>query len=114
MDQVVLEKHFSELIKITDRIAMINSPYESDLDGAFIDLEEVHSNMQRWDIDGMSDDIKSELLGHLSFHREILLDILGEARSGIIESRRPFIKRLARIHKNYVNWFERIEFNTKN
>jgi hypothetical protein len=94
-----LDKNFNKLSEITDRVALINSPYESQLDQAICEMENFIENIYNWDFINLSPEVMRSLLSHLSFHREIVSDIISEARQQLVEERREFLKRIVVYHK---------------
>lgn len=104
-----LEKVFATLTEITDRVSLMNSVYDSDLDGAFSDLDRFTAEIAEWNYDDIPEDSRSYFLSHLTFHREIIADIIQEARSLLYEERRPFLKKLVKYHREYAAWLSKIE-----
>ncbi len=104
-----LEQEFSRLSEITDRIALMNSDYDSDLETAFRDLETFSQEVMTWNLDAMESHVVQFYLSHMSFHREIVSDIIDEARTLLIEERRSYLKQLVNYHKDFSRWFNRVE-----
>lgn len=104
-----LEEYFSGLSEITDRVAMINSEYQTDIASALDDL----LNFISWDdfnqIDKMDQTGVQSFLSHMSFHREIIADIINEARQLLMEERRESLRRLVSYHKIFVKNFAALE-----
>jgi len=90
-------------------VALINSDYESDLEGAVSSMEASMKAIMGWDLAGLAGEEKRMFLSHLSFHREIVADIISEARSQLVEARREYLKRLVAYHKDFAKWFSRLE-----
>ena len=104
-----LEKSFNRLQDITDQVAQMNSRYDSDLDSAFDTMEGFTVEARKWDVDNMDDHIRRTYLSHMSFHREIVAEIIAEARRQLIEERRELLKRLVGYHKEFSRWYTRAE-----
>ncbi|MBU43626.1 MAG: hypothetical protein CMN76_10430 [Spirochaetaceae bacterium] len=104
-----LEEVFDVLSEITDRISLMNSVYESNLDQAFEDLKQFSHTVRQWSADQIPQDIRRFYLSHLTFHREIIADIIAEARSLLMEERREYLKTLVRYHKDYCSWLDTME-----
>lgn len=104
-----LEQVFDVLSEITDRINLMNSVYESDLDQAFSDLEQFSTTVRQWSAEQIPQEIRRFYLSHLTFHREIIADIIAEARSLLMEERREYLKSLVRYHKDYCSWLDTME-----
>jgi hypothetical protein len=73
------------------------------------DLETFMKNTMASDLESMDIQALNYFLSHLSFHREIIADIISEARQLLIEERREYLKRLVSYHKEFVKWFQRME-----
>ncbi|MCS7205055.1 MAG: hypothetical protein NZ853_05110 [Leptospiraceae bacterium] len=104
-----VENFFSILREITDKVALINSTFPSDLELSFTRLEEFWRGLSRLDLSQLNGEIRFLFLSHLAFHRESIADIISEARALLIEERRGFLKRLVQYHKEFNNWFKQIE-----
>ena len=106
-----IESYFNQLSEITDRIAMINSDYQTDLESALSDLENFfHNNKEVLvHMEEMEEDFVKSILSHMSFHREIIADIISEARQLLIEERREYLRRLVAYHKTFVKSFSLME-----
>lgn len=104
-----LERFFAVLRDITDRIALMNSPYPSDLDKAFSQLEEFMAGCGRLKIEGMNESVRLFHISHLTFHREIIADIIAEARNLLLDDRRPYLQRLVAYHRDYTRWLGKLE-----
>lgn len=104
-----LERFFAVLRDITDRIALMNSPYPSDLEKAFSQLEEFMSGCGRMSIEKMNEAVRLFHISHLTFHREIIADIIAEARNLLLDDRRPFLQRLVTYHRDYTRWLGKLE-----
>jgi hypothetical protein len=104
-----LERFFAVLRDITDRVALMNSPYPSDLDRAFSQLEEFMAGCVRLNIEKMSEAVRLFHISHLTFHREIIADIIAEARNLLLDDRRPYLQRLVSYHRDYTRWLAKIE-----
>ncbi len=104
-----LETHFNKLTEITDRVALMNSVYDSDLESAFSAMEAFIEDAIRWDLSTLDSDVLRAYLSYMSFHREIVADIVSEARRLLMENRRQYLKRLVNYHKNFINWFGKAE-----
>ncbi|HBS05426.1 MAG TPA: hypothetical protein DEA96_10695 [Leptospiraceae bacterium] len=104
-----LEQVFDVLSEITDRISLMNSIYESNLEQAFDDLKQFSLTVRQWSADQIPQEIRRFYLSHLTFHREIIADIIAEARSLLMEERREYLKTLVRYHKDYCSWLDTME-----
>ena len=99
-----VETRFDRLSAITDRVALINSVYDSDLNGAFDEMESFIGDARTWDPAEMDEDARRFYLSHMSFHREIVAEIISEARRVLLDDRRPFVKRLVNYHRESSKW----------
>ena len=111
-----LETHFNQLTEITDQVALITSVYDSDVLGdALTDMENFVKDVMSWNMEEMDAQIKKAYLSHLSFHREIVAEIIAETRQSLkegqthVQDRRPYLKRLVHYHKNFIKWFAQEE-----
>lgn len=104
-----LEKRFNILQDITDQVALINSPYDSDLEGSFQTMEGFTVEARGWDLDTMEPEILRVYMSHMSFHREIVAEIIAEARRQLMDDRRDLVKRLVNYHKEFSRWYLRTE-----
>lgn len=104
-----LEKVFATLTEVTDRVSLMNSVYDSDLDQAFSDLDRFTNEIADWNYDDIPEESRSYFMSHLTFHREIIADIIQEARSLLYDERRPYLKKLVKYHKDYAAWLSKIE-----
>lgn len=104
-----LDDSFNELSDLTDQVALMNTPYDLDLEAAFGAMEGLVKEVMSWDLDGLSAELRRAYLSHMSFHREIVAEIITEARRQLIEERRPYVKRLVNYHKSFSTWVGRME-----
>lgn len=104
-----IERFFSILREITDKVALMNSPYPSELELAFTRLEEFWNGLKKINLDLLSGEIRLLYISHLTFHRETVADIIREARELLIEERRTFLKRLVQYHREFSKWLQQIE-----
>jgi molybdopterin converting factor small subunit len=104
-----IEKFFSILREITDKVALMNSPYPSELDLAFTRLEEFWKGLSNISLELLPGDVRLLYISHLTFHRETVADIISEARELLIEERRNFLKRLVQYHREFTKWLQQIE-----
>ncbi|MBE7440702.1 MAG: PLU-1-like domain protein [Spirochaetales bacterium] len=104
-----LEEKFSQLTDITDRVAMINSRYDSDLDGALTEMEEFIEDAMQWDVEQLTAEARLNYLSQVSFHREVIAEIIADARRLLIDERREQVKRLVAYHKNFSRWCNKVE-----
>lgn len=109
MEATQLDMRFGRLSEITDRLAQINTIYDTDVDRAFDEMEEFTKEVMTWDPGTMGADSLRSFLSHMSFHREVVADIIAEARRLLLPERRESLKKLVNYHKNFVKWFSRIE-----
>ena len=105
-----IEKYFNRLSEITDRVAMINSDYQTDIETALSDLENFFQDEEMLiPLGEMEGGFVKSILSHMSFHREIIADIINEARQLLIEERREYLRRLVAYHKTFVKSFSVME-----
>jgi len=104
-----VESRFDRLSDITDQVALVNSVYESDLDQAFDEMEGFISDAQTWDVEGMDEDARKFYISHMSFHREIVAEIIAEARQVLLDERREYVKRLKSYHRDFSRWLAGLE-----
>ncbi len=104
-----VEKFFSILREITDKVALMNSPYPSDLPLAFMRLKEFWNGLQNLNLDLLQNEIRLLFISHLTFHRETIADIIAEARELLMEDRRNYLKDLVNYHRDFINWLKQIE-----
>ena len=109
MTTAQMDEKFNELSNITDQVALMNSPYETDLEAGFAAMEGLVEDSRSWDLDVMSPEARRAYLSHMSFHREIVAEIIVEARRRLIQERRPYLKRLVNYHKSFSTWLLRLE-----
>jgi len=107
--QPELELFFNQLTDHTDKVSLVNSVYESDLDSAFQLMEGSIDEVMQWDITGLDAVMKRTLLSYLTFHRETVWEIIQEARALLMADRREYVKRLVNHHKEFTKWLSRIE-----
>ena len=106
-----VETHFDALSDITDLVAQINSIYESDIEGNLQVMEDFIHDAMSWDLGLLEPDAKRFYLSHMTFHREIVSEIIAEARLVLIEERRAYVKRLVNYHKEFKRWLLDLEKN---
>ncbi len=104
-----VEGRFVGLSDITDSVAQVNLPYESDLDGAFQAMESFIATARGWDLGPMDAAARRCYLSHMSFHREIVAEIIAEARRVLLDDRRHYVKRLVNYHRDFSRWLSGIE-----
>jgi hypothetical protein len=104
-----VESRFDALSDITDQVALVNSVYESDLDQAFHEMESFIGGARTWDLDNMEEAARKFYLSHMSFHREIVAEIIAEARQVLLDDRRAYVKRLVNYHRDFSRWLNGIE-----
>lgn len=104
-----LDTRFGHLTDITDRISLLNSPYESDLQGSFHDLFEFLQELQAVPVADLDNNVRRHFLAHLTFHREMVSDIIEEARSLLMDERREYLKRLVEYRKQVACWIDEME-----
>ncbi|MCB1173088.1 MAG: PLU-1-like domain protein [Leptospiraceae bacterium] len=106
-----VEVRFDDLSNITDLVAQINSIYESDIEGNIQAMEDFIHDAMSWDLSLLDLDALQFYLSHMSFHREIVSEIITEARQVLIEERRSYVKRLVNYHKEFKRWVTNLEKN---
>lgn len=104
-----VEEHFDVLSNITDQVAQINSIYETDIEGNLAAMENFIADARTWNLAALESDARQFYLSHMSFHREIVAEIIAEARQVLIDERRPYVKRLVNYHKSFSHWLSGIE-----
>lgn len=104
-----IERLFAILREVTDKVALMNSPYPSEIDLAFKRLEEYWMGLKTINLDYFSGEIRLLFLSHLTFHRETINDIISEARELLIEERRLYLKKLVNYQKEFSSWLRQIE-----
>lgn len=104
-----IEIHFERLSSIADRVSLMNSEYEAVLEPAFQEMEAFAADAYCWDLDSMPPEVRQFYLSCLSFHREVVAEILAEARRLLMENRRIYLKRLAHYHKQLRQWLQEAE-----
>ncbi len=104
-----VETRFDVLSDVTDRVALVNSVYESDLEDAFSEMETFIADAQTWDLEAMEEAARKFYLSHMSFHREIVAEIIAEARQVLIDERRAAVKRLVNYHREFSRWLNSLE-----
>lgn len=102
-----LDRFFTVLRDITDRVALINSPYPSDIERAFVQLEEFMSGCKQLNLEDMKPVAFKFHLSHLTFHRETVADIIAEARELLIDERRPYLQRLVAYQRDFISWLNK-------
>lgn len=107
--QQEMEIFFNLLTDHTDKVSLINSVYESDLDAAFQAMEGSVEEVMQWDLSGIDALMKRTLLSYLTFHRETVWEIIQEARALLMSDRREYVKRLVNHHKEFTKWLSRME-----
>ncbi|MCB1307551.1 MAG: hypothetical protein KDK30_05195 [Leptospiraceae bacterium] len=104
-----VELKFNILSDITDQVALVNSVYESDIDHAIDQMTGFVQDAMGWDLDVMTEEARQFYLSHMSFHREIVAEIIAEARQLLMDDRREQVKRLVNYHKDFSRWLNGIE-----
>lgn len=102
-----LDRFFAVLRDITDRVALINSPYPSDIERAFVQLEEFMAGCKQLNLEEMKPVACKFHLSHLTFHRETVADIIAEARELLIDERRPYLQRLVAYQRDFITWLNK-------
>ena len=101
-----IEESFSELGKITDVIACLDMDA---MDMMYEHLEKMKvfvAKLQSWDMTNYSTEEVGYYMSHMSFHREIMADIIAEARSLLWEDSREYLKSLVSYHKELCLWMK--------
>lgn len=104
-----VETHFDELSDLTDLVAQVNSIYESDIEGNMQKMEDFIHNAMKWDVNILEPDAKLFYISHMSFHREIVSEVIADARQVLIDERRPYVKRLVNYFKEFKRWLANLE-----
>lgn len=111
MDLGEIDKQFNQLSDITDRVAMMNSDYDTDLKSAFQEMETLVKEVMALELNQMDAECRQVYLSHMSFHREIVAEIIVSARKLLMNDRREYLKRLVKYHRSFSSWFNRTEKN---
>ncbi|MBW7857257.1 MAG: hypothetical protein H3C43_02910 [Leptonema sp. (in: Bacteria)] len=104
-----LDRFFTVLRDITDRVALMNSPYPSDIERAFGQLEEFMAGCEKFNLEEMKPAACKFHLSHLTFHRETVADIIAEARELLMDDRRPYLQRLVAYQRDFIAWLNKAE-----
>ena len=98
-----IETKFSELSDITNQVALINSAYEEEevFEAAIEKMEVFIKELHNWNMEEMSPTHRQYYLSHMSFHREIIAEIIADARALLIEERREYLRRLVSYYKSF-------------
>ena len=109
MTQQLIDQRFDDLSNITDQVAHMNSHYDTDLDLAFAEMEGFIADSMTWNLEEMTSELRLSYMSHMSFHREIVAEIIREARDLLLEDRRHYLKRLVAYHRHFSSWFGQVE-----
>ncbi|MDV6236400.1 hypothetical protein CH379_012260 [Leptospira ellisii] len=104
-----LESYFQTLTDITDTIAVINSPYESDFDRDIGQLEQYYSDVTSRPWESSEREYFNLFSSHFTFHTKIVEEIIHEARRVLLQERRQYVKRLVAYHKQAEEWFAELQ-----
>ena len=104
-----LEQKFSYLDDIMERVATINGVSSGDLQLAIDELNAFGNSIFRWDFKQLPDNLLNPCLNHLTYHREILANLIYETRLSIEEERRELFKRIVAYSKRYGEWLKNLE-----
>jgi hypothetical protein len=108
-----LESYFQTLTDLTDTIAVVNSPYESDFDHDIGQLEQYFSDIASRPWETSERDYFNLFCSHFTFHAKIVEEIIHEARRVLMPERRVFVKRLVAYHKHAEEWFAELQKKRK-
>ena len=116
MELKKLEESFNRLTEYTDQVALINTVYVAENISRVIDgMESYLQEIFRWDLSHFGPEVFKNYLSHMTFHREIVANIIADARELLmqgqdhIQDRRTYIKRLVSYHKKLVKWIAEVE-----
>jgi len=104
-----IERLFAILRDITDRVALMNSMYPSDLEKAFTQLDEFIDSCEKLSVEDIQPSVRLVFMSHLTFHREIVSEIISEARNLLMDDRRPFLQRLVTNQRHFTQWLSKLE-----
>ncbi|TGK02002.1 PLU-1-like domain protein [Leptospira langatensis] len=99
-----LDPYFQSLTDITDTIAILNSPYESDFDADISKMEDFWQDVQAKDWLSTDKEYFNLFTSHFSFHIKIVEEIVREAREILDPERRAYVKRLVSYCKSTDEW----------
>ena len=106
---VEMEGKFDYLSNLTDQISLMNTDPVSNVDNAVEEMQKSIEELKGWKISNLSKQEKNYYLSHMSFHREIIADIISEARALLIEKYRGHLKVLVRYHREFCFWLAELE-----
>ena len=104
-----LEKEFSKLSDLTDKIARMNISEEVRPDAFIIELKFFLSRIITWNVGAMPFHVRKSCLSHMSFHREVVADIIAEARSLLLASHHQSLQGLVSYHKQFSQMLQELE-----
>ncbi|AXR62795.1 hypothetical protein [Leptospira mayottensis] len=104
-----LETYFQTLADLTDAIAVVNSPYESDFNHDIGQLEQYFTDIASRPWEASERDYFNLFSSHFTFHTKIVEEIIFEARRVLMPERRVYVKRLVAYHKHAEEWFAELQ-----
>lgn len=108
-----LETYFQTLTDLTDTIAVVNSPYESDFEQDIGQLEQYFTDIASRPWETSDREYFNLFSSHFTFHAKIVEEIIHEARRVLIPERRIYVKRLVAYHKHAEEWFADLQKKRK-
>ncbi|EMN49910.1 hypothetical protein LEP1GSC088_0141 [Leptospira interrogans str. L1207] len=109
MELPELETYFQTLTDLTDAIAVVNSPYESDFNFDIRQLEQYFADITSRPWETSDRDYFNLFSSHFTFHTKIVEEIVHEARRVLMPERRTYVKRLVAYHKHAEEWFAELQ-----
>ncbi|EQA46619.1 hypothetical protein LEP1GSC050_0402 [Leptospira broomii serovar Hurstbridge str. 5399] len=108
-----LDSYFQSLTDITDTIAILNSPYDSDFDADISRMEDFFKDIQSKDWLSQEREHFNLFASHFSFHIKIVEEIIREAREILDPERRVYVKRLVSYQKGAQDWLADVQRRRK-
>lgn len=108
-----LEKFFQGLTDITDKIAIMNSHYESDPDSDISVMMEYYQNILSIKWEESQKEYFELFTSHFTFHLKIVEEIIKEAREILNSANRENVKRLVSYVKEAEEWFMQLKKKRK-
>ncbi len=104
-----LEEKFSKLSDLTDQIARMNVSEEVKPDSFIEELTFFLDRLREWNIGAMPFPVRKSCLSHMSFHREVVADIITETRSLLLASHHQSLQGLVSYHKKFNETLQELE-----
>ena len=113
MDIPELESYFQELTDITDNIAVINTHYDADHDGDFVQMEAFYQDMISYSWETADGEQYNLFTSYFTFHVKIIEEIIKEAREILNPEKRDYLKKLANYKREAEEWFSGLKKKRK-